>query len=113
MFLRIFSIIIVLGLAGCGQSSENPVTTANATDRIACATGDNALVMDCAMERDGAMITVRHRDGSFRRFEVDANGQFGSADGADEVTGSRREDGTIDVRLSDIHYRFATDQLQP
>lgn len=65
------------------------------------------------MVRDGEIVTVQHRDGSFRRFEIDADGRLGSADGAEQVAGRREADGTVTVRIGDATYRFAAGQLFP
>jgi len=114
MFLRISSLAGLVALAGCGSSDtvSKQVADAPASDRVECAVGKAALASDCAIERDGRTITVRHSDGSFRRFEIDAAGKFGAADGADEVAGKRDGDGSVDVSIGDRRYRFGADQLK-
>lgn len=110
MFLRIFSAALLM-LAACSKGAPDPVAAAKSEDRVECATGAAVLAKDCAVDVTGNTLTVRHADGSFRRFEIDANGDFGTADGADDVTGNRLSDGTIDVRVGEAHYRFAPGQL--
>jgi hypothetical protein len=113
MSLRIFSASALLLLAACSEKAPDPVAQADPADRVQCAIGDAALAPDCAVARDGNLFTVRHADGSFRRFEIDENGDFGAADGAEDVTGSRLPDGSVDVRIGEAHYRFAPAQLTP
>lgn len=113
MSLRTFSVSALLLLAACSKTAPDPVAEAEPADRVQCAIGDAALAADCAVARDGNIFTVRHADGAFRRFEIDENGDFGSADGAEDVTGSRMPDGSVDVRIGDAHYRFTAEQLAP
>jgi hypothetical protein len=115
MSLRISSLALVALIAGCGSSPSLPqqVADAPASDRVDCAIGKGALAQDCALERVGPVVTVRHADGSFRRFEIDTKGQFGAADGAEEVSGKRGADGSVDVAIGDRRYRFAAGQLKP
>jgi hypothetical protein len=113
MSLRIFSTAALLLLAACSKNAPDPVAEAKPEDRVQCARGNVALATDCAVARDGNLFTVRHADGGFRRFEIDENGDFGSADGAEDVSGSRLSDGSVDVRIGDAHYRFAPTQLAP
>jgi hypothetical protein len=113
MSLRTFSTAALLLLAACSKSAPDPVTEAKPENRVQCAMGEAALAADCAVSRDASIFTVRHADGGFRRFEIDENGDFGSADGAEDVTGSRLSDGSVDVRIGDAHYRFTAEQLAP
>lgn len=113
MSLRISSLASLLLLGACGSGSSVPKQIADApeADRVDCAIGDGTLKKDCALERVGETITVRHPDGSFRRFEVDAKGQFGAADGAEEVAGKRAADSSVEVSIGDRRYRFGPGQL--
>jgi hypothetical protein len=115
MFLRISSLAMLTLLSGCGSNStvSQQVADAPANDRVECAIGAAPLTKDCAIERNSGTITVRHADGSFRRFEVDAKGQFGAADGAEEIAGQRSPDGSVAVSIGDRRYRFASTQLTP
>ncbi len=116
MFTRIFSPALLVLLAACGKTAgtaDEKVTQAAPSDRVECAVAKNQLTADCAIERQGNAITVRHADGSFRRFEIDAQGKFGAADGAEEVSGQKNSDGSVDVTIGDRHYRFGPGQLQP
>lgn len=113
MFLRTSSLALAALMTACGSGPSVPqqVADAPAADRVDCAIGTVALAKDCALERVGETITVRHTDGSFRRFEIDAKGQFGAADGAEEVSGKRSADGSVDVTIGDRRYRFGPGQL--
>jgi hypothetical protein len=114
-FSRISSLAVLLLVAGCGSRSTVAEQVAEAPDenRVDCAIGDAPVTRDCAIERSGTLVTVRHADGSFRRFEIDAKGRFGAADGADEVSGKRGADGNVDVSIGDRRYRFTSAQLKP
>lgn len=112
MFLRTSSVALVLALAACGKGDDK-VASAPAADRVECAVAQGSMAVDCAMERDGQLITVRHSDGSFRRFEIDAAGKFGAADGAEEVAGKRSADGSVGVSIGERRYRFNASQLRP
>ncbi len=113
MSMRISSFMPLLALAACGKGAPDPVAQAPASDRVECGVEQATLAANCAIERQGGAVTVRHSDGSFRRFEIDATGKFGAADGAEEVAGRRNADGSIDVTISDRHYRFGAGQLKP
>jgi hypothetical protein len=113
MSLRIFSAAALLLAAACSKGAPDPVAQAKPDNLVQCAFGGAAMAPDCAVSRDGSIYTVRHNDGAFRRFEIDENGDFGSADGAEGVTGTRMSDGSVDVRIGNAHYRFAPTQLAP
>lgn len=102
----------VLALAAC--SSGDGAVQAQAEEgaqRIECAIGPGAeFGADCLVERaeaEGAIVlTVRHPDGGFRRFEQLADGRgLAAFDGADpveqELTG-----GLLEVRVAGDRYRF-------
>jgi hypothetical protein len=108
--MRISSAASLLLLAACSpQAAEAPA--ANPDDLIECAVaGAAAFARDCAVERsrvEGApILTVRHPDGGFRRFELTGTGPgVVTADGAQPAKVSRREDG-IEVAVGTDRYRF-------
>ena len=109
MFLRISSAAVLLALAAC---SAKPAAEANASaERISCALGDaKTFTSACEVVRtsqDGKnSLIIRHPDGSFRRFEVLADGQsLATADGADtvEVTPNGKD---TEITVADDHYLF-------
>ena len=107
MFLRISSAALLLALAACSGKSEGE-PDANA-ERIACALGDaKTFTSACEVSRtsvDGKnSLTIRHPNGSFRRFEVLADGHsLATADGADtvEVTPNGKD---TEITVADDHY---------
>jgi hypothetical protein len=109
MFLRISSATLLLALAACSGKSAGEAD-ANA-ERIACALGDaKTFTSACAVERtsqDGkSNVIIRHPDGSFRRFEVLADGHsLATTDGADpvEVTLNGKD---TEITVGDDHYLF-------
>ena len=97
-------------LAACspgadGASAPDPGNT------IECSLGgSNVFAAECEVERsrpDGALIlTVRHPDGGFRRFEVLEDGRaVASADGAEPAQVEFREGG-LEVSVGADRYRF-------
>ena len=104
--MRIYSLGLLLAIAGCGEQAKTVVAEAKAEDRVLCAIGDAQLVDDCAIERSAETLTVRHADGSFRRFERQADGSLATADGADQLMATRMGDGTTEAKVGDAHYRF-------
>jgi hypothetical protein len=101
-----------LALAAC--SSGDAAVQAQADEgaqRIECAIGPGAeFGADCLVERDEAdgvtVLTVRHPDGGFRRFEQMADGRGLSAfDGADPVE-QELTDELLEVSAAGDRYRF-------
>lgn len=93
-------------LAGCHGASSIDVPEA---DRIECATGGAAeFARDCAIERsaDGAVLTIHHADGGFRKLSVAPDGTVSAADGADVATGHPLADGRLEVGIGGDRYRL-------
>jgi hypothetical protein len=107
MFLRIFSAAILLALAACSGKSAEEVD-ANA-ERIACALNDaKTFTSACALERTiqngKSTLIIRHPDGSFRRFEVQADGHsLATTDGADAVEVMHNGKDS-EITVADDHY---------
>jgi hypothetical protein len=102
----------LLLLAAC-QVREEPERQAGSADddTIECALdGAAAFERACQVERaevDGArVLTVRHPDGGFRRFDVLTDGRgLAVADGADEATLAVEGD-VLAVTVDNDRYRF-------
>ena len=99
----------MLALAACsGKSAGEP--DANA-ERIACALGDaKTFTSACEVERTSQggkhSLIVRHPDGSFRRFDILADGHsLVTADGADAVEVTPNDKDT-EITVADDHYLF-------
>lgn len=107
MFLRISSAGLLLALAACSGTSADEAD-ANA-ERIVCALNDaKTFTSACELERTGqdgkSSLIIRHPDGSFRRFEVLADGHsLATTDGADkvEVTPNGKD---TEITVADDHY---------
>ncbi len=83
-------------------AADDPAPDATPTERISCARGDVPLTDDCTIERGaGGIVTIRHSDGAFRRFEADGT----AADGA-ETAIVTAVDGARDVSVGGDHYRL-------
>ncbi len=108
--MRIFSTALSVALAGCASEPvvKNQVSQADPDDQIECAIADaRDFTKDCTIERgDGAMLTLRHRDGGFRRLTLDADGTIDSADGADRVVVQTLSDGRTEVEIGTDRYRL-------
>lgn len=112
---RVRLIALALLVAACGQPAEAPQNLAqtrppaeqaalSTVEHIACARGEAPVRPDCTLDReasaDGERWTVRHPDGSFRRFLV--RGQdVETADGAELLRGHAG-----DATVGDEHYRL-------
>jgi hypothetical protein len=94
-------------LAGCKR--EAPVDPASLID---CQPdGASAFARECAVERtespDGAILTLRHADGRFRRLLVTKDGQgVTAADGAEPAEVRMSGDRHIEVNLGGDRYRL-------
>lgn len=108
--MRIFSVAIALALAGCGSKPvvENKVEQAKADDRIDCAVGgETDFSRNCAIERgDGAVLTLRHSDGGFRRLTLESDGTIDTADGAEAITVQSMPDGRTEITVGEDRYRL-------
>ncbi|MDZ4308072.1 hypothetical protein [Allopontixanthobacter sp.] len=109
--MRTFSALsLLLACAACSAGAEQPQAGAGA-QRIECALGAGAqFAADCLVERtasgDTRIVTVRHPDGGFRRFEQVADGRgLVIADGAD-VTASSLSGGVLEIAVAQDRYRF-------
>lgn len=106
----------LLLLAGCGgaapSSRDNSATAADAAPvddgKADCAlAGSGDWARDCLIERAGAMLTLRHPDGGFRRFRVLADGRgLEAADGAEAAKLRILDDKLIEVVAGDDRYRL-------
>ena len=108
MFLRIFSLVLALGVSACGDAPEDKVATAALDDRIECATGGATdFSKACAIERgEGAAITLRHADGGFRRIDLAEDGAITAADGSDIPAGRPLRNGRFELVLGNDRYRL-------
>ena len=110
MSMRIFSAALILTLAACGTTpvAENKVETAKPDDRIDCAIGGAAdFTKDCAIERgDANALTLRHKDGGFRRLTLEADGTIDTADGAEAMTVQPLSDGRTEIVVGEDRYRL-------
>ena len=108
--MRIFSIAIALALTGCGSkpATENKVDQAKVDDRIDCAIGGEPdFAQNCMIERgDGTALTLRHKDGGFRRLVLDADGTIDTADGAEVITVNTMTDGRTEITVGEDRYRL-------
>lgn len=108
----------VLLLAACsGESGKlgNEAVTAQeqaqapVDDGMAdCAIGaDAAWGRDCAIERSGGMLVLRHGDGGFRRFRVLSDGRGLEAADGSEIAQLQMVDGDrIEIRIGGDRYRL-------
>ena len=116
MFLRISSAILLLALAACSGKSAGEAA-AN-SERIACALADaKTFTSGCEVERISvngkSSLIIRHPDGSFRRFEVLADGHsLATTDGADPVEMTPNGKDT-EITVGDDHYLFAASSAPP
>ncbi|WP_311269835.1 hypothetical protein [Sphingobium sp. WCS2017Hpa-17] len=114
---RIGGILVVLAtLTGCGEQAPSAQRQAGATaqaepvddGKADCALGgSHEWVHDCAVERAGKMLTLRHPDGGFRRFRVLDDGRgLEAADGAEAAKLTILDDKRIEVVAGSDRYRL-------
>ncbi|MEC9067032.1 MAG: hypothetical protein VX569_07095 [Pseudomonadota bacterium] len=111
---RVFLAAAGLALAAACSSAEAPVQAQaeEGAERIECAIGPGAgFGPDCLVERaeigGATVLTVRHADGGFRRFEQLPDGRgLVPYDGADPADQELRE-GKLEVAVAGDRYRFA------
>lgn len=96
-------------LSACGGETDQ--IAVDPDSMIECALGDAAeFARECwvdeTLQEGTLLLTVRHPDGGFRRFEVLQDGRgLAAADGAD-MAEVMLADGGIEVTLGPDRYRF-------
>lgn len=107
------SLLACAALAACSSGEGTPKGRA-----IDCAVGGAAKFLpDCFVEDsradDAHYLTVRHKDGAFRRFRMVDDGRgVVAADGADEATAQWSAEGVLEVAVAGDRYRFPA-RLKP
>lgn len=105
-------------LAGCGGQAPSsqqaqggdPVKDGTSSDngKAECAlAGSLTWARDCAVERMGKILTLRHPDGGFRRFRVLDDGRgLEAADGAEAAKLTILDDRRIEIVTGHDRYRL-------
>ncbi len=92
-------------LVGCSSEDDyrQPIGC-----RIPGQTGfEQACTVEKSASPDGTVLTVRAPDGEFRRFLIVKDGRgVIAADGAEQVTVTRSDRGSIDVLAGEITWRL-------
>ncbi len=112
--MRIFSLLLVLVLASCGGPAVDPKETGAKPEAttIACAiAGAKDFSQDCAIDqgagKDGAILTLHHPGGGFRRLMITSDGRgVVAADGAETAVVTLISGGLIEVNLAGDRYRL-------
>ena len=105
--------LMCLALAACDQGENKAAHPFEGSPGAGEALADCAIgaggkwARSCLVEQDGRVLTIRHPDGGFRRFEI-VDGQKGlaSADGAEPAGIAIIADGQIEVSAGDDRYRL-------
>ena len=102
--------LLCLALTGCNdngsiQAADRESGRAAVAD---CAVGSrSAWARTCLVEQAGAILTVRHADGGFRRFTILNDGRgLASADGAEPARIAILKQGQIEVSAGEDRYRL-------
>jgi hypothetical protein len=121
MSTRISSLLPVLLIAGCGESAPSngpappPPTVAAKGEVVAapppktlCAVGGVAdFERLCDRDIVDGLLTIRHPDGGFRRFEIVTDGRgLIAADGAEPATVATVGNDMIEVSIAGDRYRL-------
>lgn len=74
---------------------------------VMCApAGASEFSADCSLEREDNQLTIRHANGTFRRFVLDGENRISSADGADALHVAEEPDGFVELRIAGDRYRL-------
>ncbi|SCW48206.1 hypothetical protein SAMN02927924_00828 [Sphingobium faniae] len=97
-----------LALTACGQPAPGGDRAAGEGGRIECAIGVKAAwARDCAAQRQGDMLMLRHADGGFRRFTIVKDGRgLVPADGSEQARVDVAGDRQIELTVGDDRYRL-------
>ncbi|OAH42642.1 hypothetical protein AX777_05170 [Sphingobium yanoikuyae] len=109
MGLRLSGALMLAGLALAGCDGKDGGSGAIADDEslIDCAIGKGAWSRACGVEREGDMLTLRHRDGGFRRLGIVQDGRgLVSADGAEDAKLTIIDKGLVEVAIGADRYRL-------
>lgn len=118
MFMRIFSVALMLLLASCGGGESNGPAPLASNDPDApppkslCALGgSDSFERVCDLERenvDGVLtLLLRHPDGGFRRLRVTSDGRgVIAADGSETATVTTIGTNLIEVGIEGDRYRL-------
>jgi hypothetical protein len=102
--------LLCLALAGCDNNgSMQAAGTGSGRAAVAdCAIGSRSgWARTCLVEQAGAILTLRHADGGFRRFTILKDGRgLASADGAEPASIAILEQGQIEVSAGEDRYRL-------
>lgn len=105
--------LMCLALAACDEGANKAARTfapsSSTREALAdCAIGVGAQwTRTCLVERDRSVLTIRHADGGFRRFQIlDDQRGLASADGMEPAKIAIISDGQIEVSAGEDHYRL-------
>jgi len=106
MSLRTSSAALFALASACG-----PVVQEEDGATIPCALhGATALAEKCTLRAAGTgggwIVTVRHPDGGFRRFDVTGDRRVAAADGAEIASGRPMPDGRLEVTIGADRYQL-------
>lgn len=102
----LFSLLLA---AACRQTPTTPFGEKLSLEaEMECALGaDGAWSKDCTLERSGSLLTIRHPDGGFRRFNILPDGRgLEAADGSERAAIQIIDKGGIEVRVGGDRYRL-------
>lgn len=103
-------------VGGCTPEGESAGVAGDAEGSIVtvmCApVGASEYSADCSLEREGNQLTIRHANGTFRRFVLDREGRIAAADGADVLDVEDGPEGIVDLRVAGDRYRLGRAALK-
>ena len=99
--------LLCLALAAC---DSEPVASGYSSHQAVadCAIGPAAgWTRSCRAEQEGALLTLRHADGGFRRFTILDDGRgLAAADGAEPANVAIIDKGQIEIGVGGDRYRL-------
>lgn len=99
--------LLCLALAACNKAPD-PIASQRSSGLADCAIGAGAgWRRDCSIEQVGELLTFRHADGGFRRFNIlkDGHGLI-AADGAEKAGVTIIGKGQVEISVDDDRYRI-------
>lgn len=99
--------LLCFALAACDKAPD-PVGSQRSSGLVDCAVGAGAeWRRDCSIEQEGELLTFRHADGGFRRFNILKDGHgLAAADGAEKARLTIIGKGQVELGVGVDRYRI-------
>ena len=114
--MRVGASATLMMLIACSPEAPSVETKGQAGEgvlMVMCAPANvDRFSPDCTLDSDGNKLTIRHSNGTFRRFLLDGEHGLTTADGADPLLIAKRTDGLVDLEIAGDRYRLDLASLE-